>query len=85
MILGGYRQEEGDDHGSILTDGVHGLPHLFHGLILKSSLLFSGWGRGHYLQLFRLLISDSNGVLGLFLWLLKPNIEVRLQVTPLND
>ena len=85
MILGGYGQEEWDDHGSILTNGVHGFPHLLHGLILKSSLLFSGWWRGHYLQLFLLLISNSYGVLGLLSWLLEPNIEVRLQVAPLND
>ena len=85
MILRGDRKKKGDDHGSILTDGVHGFPHLFHRLILKSSLLFSGWRRSHYLQLLLLLISNSYGVLRLLTWLLEPNIEVRLQVTPLND
>jgi hypothetical protein len=85
MILGCDRQEEGDYQGSILTDSVHGLPHLLHGLILKSSLLFSGWWRRHYLQLLLLLISNSYGFLRLLSWLLEPDKEVRLQVTPLND
>lgn len=85
MTLGGYGQEEGDNHGSVLADGVHGFPHLPHRFILKSCLLFRGWGRGHYLKLFLLLINNSYGVLALFFMLLESNIEIRLKVAPLND
>ena len=85
MILRGNSKEEGDDHGSVLADSVHCLPHLLHWLILKGSLIFSGRWRCHYLQLILLLlVSNSYGVFGLFLWLLEPNIEVRVQVTTLN-
>jgi len=50
VALRADRQQERNDHGAVLIDGVHRLPHLAHRLVLKLGLLLRGRVWRYYLK-----------------------------------